>query len=75
MEKRLAEDPQFREGTSARIEGCRSVSYMRGRLHEISQADPAYLSACRRVKNALSANAMTETIRRIEVDTALGLLA
>ena len=75
MEKRLSEDPQFRAGTSAGIEYRRGLSYMRGRIDEIPETDSAYLHACRRVNSALSNNVMTETIRRIEVGAALGLVA
>jgi hypothetical protein len=75
MEKRLSEDPQYQEGTSAGVDGWRGVSYMRRRVNEIPKTDSAYLNACRRVNSALSTNVMTETIRRIEVETALDLLA
>jgi hypothetical protein len=72
--KTLTEDPGLRAGTPAGEESRRYVAILRERLADVEASDAAALRARQRVDHALEVGSLSESLRRIDIKTALSLL-
>ena len=72
--KALTEDPGKRAGTPAGEESRRYVAIMRERLADVEPSDADALRARERVDRALETQNLAESLRRIDINTALSLL-
>ncbi|MBS0366322.1 MAG: hypothetical protein JSR67_10930 [Proteobacteria bacterium] len=74
-EKQLSEDNRLRPGSPAGDDARRYISLMRDRLNEVSCSNPVALRISGRLTEAIAQGSLTERLRRVDMKTALRLLA
>lgn len=71
----MAADQKWATGTVAGNDASYGMDLLRRRMPEVSRMDPAYLSAAQRIGRACEEKTLSESVRRIDVVSALRLLA
>jgi hypothetical protein len=75
MQELVATDPKWGPGTLAGTDASYGMDLLRRRMPEVSRMDPAYVSAAQRIGRAREEKTLSESLRRIDVASALRLLA
>ena len=75
MQELVATDPKWAPGTVAGNDASYGMDLLRRRMTEVSRMEPAYLSAAQRIGRACEQQTLSESLRRIDVSSALKLLA